>query len=238
MAFLQETPQPFFRVPVIVPLLIAVLVGIELSREFLWEAATNHIYYFYGFVPAIYSHAYLIGHHYDPPTALEYVRPFFTYMFLHGGFGHVAANSIWLLAFGPLVARRYGGTLFLVYFVLCGIAGAAMYLACDWGSPAPVVGASAAVAGMMGAAFRVMGPHPLQQAAVPAPLLSKRILSWSAVWLGVNVIAGVLGLGAGPGVQMIAWQAHIGGYLAGLLLVDPFDALVRRFRHSKEEPAF
>jgi membrane associated rhomboid family serine protease len=166
---------------------------------------------------------------------LDRALPFVTYMFLHGGFAHLAANCIWLLAFGPLVARRYGSVLFLVYFLLCGIAGAAFYLVLDWGSPDAVVGASAAVSGMMGAAFRVMGPRPLEQAAVPAPLLSKRILSWSAVWLGVNFVAGMLGLGAGSAVQVIAWQAHIGGYLAGLLLVDPFEALTRR--HRNEEPA-
>jgi membrane associated rhomboid family serine protease len=238
MAFLQETPQPFFRVPLIVPLLIALLVGIELSREFLWEAATNHVYYQYGLVPALYSHSYLASHHYDSPTWLEWLRPFITYNFLHGGFAHVAANSIWLLAFGPVVARRYGSALFLAYFLLCGIAGAVAQLVCAWGSPAPIIGASAAIAGLMGASFRVIGPRPLEQAAVPAPLFSKRILLWSAVWLGVNLVAGVLGLGAGPGIQLIAWQAHIGGYFAGLLLVGPFDTLARRFRHANEEPAF
>lgn len=236
MAFLQETPQPFFRVPVVVPLLIALLAGIELSREFIWEAATNHIYGMYGFIPARYSTAFLAAHHVNAGSLFERAAPFVTYIFLHGSFAHMAANCIWLLAFGPLVARRYGGALFLVYFLLCGIAGACFYLAWDWGSPAAVVGASASVAGMMGAAFRIMGPRPLEQAIVPASLLSRRILSWSAVWLGVNFIAGVLGLGAGPGVQLIAWQAHIGGYLAGLLLVDPFEWLTRR--HRNEEPAF
>jgi membrane associated rhomboid family serine protease len=234
MAFLQETPQPFFRVPVIVPLLIAVLVGIELSREFIFEAATQYIYFSYGFVPELYSRAFLASHDIHP-SLLEFVRPFFTYMFLHGSFTHVAANSVWLLAFGPVVARRYGVGWFLVFFLLCGIGGAVAELISAWGSDGPVVGASAAVAGLMGASFRVIGPNPLQQADVPASLFSRRILLWSAIWLIVNAVAGILGLGAGPGVQLIAWQAHIGGYFVGLLLVGPFDALSRR-RH-KGEPA-
>ncbi len=156
MAFLQETPQPFFRVPVIVPLLIALLAGIELSREFIFEAATQYIYFSYGFVPELYSRAFLASHDIHP-SLLEFVRPFFTYMFLHGSFTHVAANSVWLLAFGPVVARRYGSALFLMYFfLLCGIGGAVSteLIACAWGSDGPVVGASAAVAGLMGAAFR------------------------------------------------------------------------------------
>jgi membrane associated rhomboid family serine protease len=89
----------------------------------------------------------------------------------------------------------------------------------------------------MGASFRVMGAHPLEQADVPAALFSRRILLWSAIWLAVNFVAGILGLGAGPGVQLIAWQAHIGGYLAGLLLVGPFDAVARRIWHGRQEPA-
>jgi membrane associated rhomboid family serine protease len=237
MAFLQETPQPFFRVPVVVPVLIAVLVGIELSREFLWSGATQTIYANYGFIPALYSRSYLESHHYIAPTWFELLRPFVTYNFLHGGFAHVAANSIWLLAFGPVVARRYGSVAFLLYFLLCGVGGAVAELIGAWQSPEVIVGASAAVSGLMGASFRVIGPRPLQQANVPASLFSRRILLWSAIWLGVNFVAGVLGLGAGPGVQMIAWQAHIGGYVVGLLLVDPFDALARRFGHHRDEPA-
>lgn len=235
MAFLQETPQPFFRVPVVVPLLIALLVGIELSREFIFEPATPYIYFSFGFVPELYSQAFLAAHDVHP-SVLEFVRPFFTYMFLHGSFTHVAVNSVWLLAFGPVVARRYGSGWFLAYFLLCGVGGAIAELISAWGLDSPIVGASAAVAGLMGAAFRLMGRSPLEQVNVPAPLLSRRILIWSAIWLGLNFIVGSLGLGTGPGVQTIAWQAHIGGYLAGLLLVDPFDALTRR--HRKDEPAF
>lgn len=235
MAFLQETSQPFFRVPVIVPLLIALLVGIELSRELLWAAETSGIYANYGFIPALYSRGFIESHHYIAPTWFELVRPFVSYNFLHGSFAHVAANSIWLLAFGPVVARRYGSFLFLVYFLLCGIAGAGAELISAWGSVDVIVGASAAVAGLMGASFRLIGPIPLQQVDRPAPLFSRRILVWSAIWLVVNIVAGSLGLGAGPGVQLIAWQAHIGGYFAGLLLVGPFDALARRIWPGRQE---
>lgn len=238
MAFLQETPQPFFRVPVIVPLLIALLVGIELSREFLWNAASQAVYFNYGFVPARYSHAFLAAHNASAGTWLDRALPFVTYMFLHGSFTHVAINSIWLLAFGAVVARRYGSALFLLFFLLCGIAGAAMHLACAWNSVGPVVGASAAVAGLMGAAFRLIGPRPGIEADVPLPLFSGRILLWSAIWLAINFVAGIAGLGAGSGVQLIAWQAHIGGYVAGLVLVGPFDWLAGSVRRSPEEPVF
>jgi membrane associated rhomboid family serine protease len=84
-----------------------------------------------------------------------------------------------------------------------------------------VVGASAAISGLMGAAFRMMYVYD----GALAPIFSRRILTWSAVWLGINVLAGLTGLGTGTTVQLIAWQAHIGGYVAGLLLAGPFALL-------------
>jgi membrane associated rhomboid family serine protease len=230
MAFLQETHQPFFRVPAVVIGLIALLVGIELSREFLWVGASQVAYFDYGFVPARYSAVYLAAHGYNPGTWFERVVPFVSYIFLHGSFTHVAINSIWLLAFGAIVARRYGNVLFLLFFLICGVAGAATHLLCAWGSDAPVVGASAAIAGLMGAAFRMMGLRLPAESEDLAPIFSGRILLWSAIWIAVNILAGLTGLGAGPGVHLIAWQAHIGGYVAGVLLAGPFDMLAGRSR--------
>jgi membrane associated rhomboid family serine protease len=81
----------------------------------------------------------------------------------------------------------------------------------------------------MGASFRMLPLGPVSSETAPlAPILSTRILLWSAIWLLVNVIAGVTGLGSGGGVNVVAWVAHMGGYFAGLLLAGPADALVRR----------
>jgi membrane associated rhomboid family serine protease len=127
------------------------------------------------------------------------------------------------------VARRYGWVLFLVFFMLCSIAGAGLHLALNWGSPAPVIGASAAISGLMAAAFRMIGGGPgmLSGEAPLAPLWSPRILVWSAVWIAINIVAGLSGLGTGGEMQLVAWQAHLGGYFAGLLLATPFERMRR-----------
>ncbi len=90
----------------------------------------------------------------------------------------------------------------------------------------------------MGAAFRMMGPPRMadgEPSAPLAPILSPRILVWSAVWIGINILAGVTGLGTGVEVALIAWQAHLGGYFAGLLLAGPFAALAATLERRRVE---
>ncbi|HEX4077874.1 MAG TPA: rhomboid family intramembrane serine protease [Rhizomicrobium sp.] len=229
MAYLRESNQnqPFLRAPAAVLWLIAVLIGAHALRVLVFKNDSDALFVTYGFVPARYSYNYLASHGLNPGTALERALPFITYMFLHGGWAHVLINSVWLLAFGPIVARRFGWLLFLGFFLVCGIAGAAAHLACNWGSTAPVIGASAAISGLMAAGFRMLPLAPRTGRTPLAPVLSPRILLWTALWVLVNVIAGVTGLGTGGEVQLVAWQAHLGGYAAGLLLAGPFDGLAR-----------
>ncbi|HEX7725568.1 MAG TPA: rhomboid family intramembrane serine protease [Rhizomicrobium sp.] len=224
----EEGPQPFLRLPWAIGALAALMLGIEAVLS-LMPGQADRILFNYGFVPARYSSSFLAAHGIDGGTLLERVLPFFTYMFLHAGWMHVAVNTVWLLAFGTAVVRRFGNARFFLFFILCGVAGAALHLALNWQAVAPVVGASAAISGLMAAAFRLIGregnafapPQPL------LPILSRRILLWSAIWIVINIVAGVTGLGAGPGAQFIAWQAHLGGFAAGLLLAGLFDPVNR-----------
>jgi membrane associated rhomboid family serine protease len=117
--------------------------------------------------------------------------------------------------------------LFLLFFLICGVAGAAAHLAAYWGSTAPVIGASGAVSGLMAAGFRMLPSGSGDDPAALAPLFSRRILAWTAVWAAINAFAGITGFGAGPGPAVIAWGAHLGGYAAGLVLAGPFDRLAR-----------
>ena len=227
MAFFRDSapPQPFLRSPQTVIWLIVILLGAHAARVFGFPHSGTIWCYQYGFVPARYSHAYLDSHGINPGNFFERARPFLTYMFLHANFTHVVINCVWLLAFGPIVARRFGPLRFLIFFLLCGIAGAAVHLALNWGSDAPVIGASAAVSGLMAAGFRMLPPA---QDGPLAPILSPRILVWSVLWVAVNVIAGLTGLGTSGQLEVMAWQAHMGGYAAGLLLAGPFDSFARR----------
>lgn len=214
--------QPLIRAPWPTLLLIAMLVITHIARILAPAKLSQEILINYAFIPARYSAEFLAAHGLNPGTWWEQVLPFFTYNFLHADFGHLAVNSVWLLAFGAIVARRLGATVFFIFFLICGVAGAAAHMVFNWASAAPVIGASAAISGLMGAAFRIIGSlrQPDGEAHL-APLTSRRILLWSLIWVGVNIFAGVTGLGDGTTVRLIAWQAHIGGYVAGLLLIGP-----------------
>lgn len=233
MAFLQSQPsnpwtrQPIFHVPRVVVGLILFLVAAHVARisvPLLSDQLINR----YAFIPARYSHAFLTTHNVDPGSWIDRAVPFVSYMALHNDFTHLAVNSLWLLAFGPIVARRFGAVLFLGFFLICGIAAALTHLAFNWGSLTPVIGASGAISGLMGVGLRLL---PTQAPwAVPgdnhlAPIFSRQIIIFSVIWLAINLAAGLTGFGLAGEEGLIAWQAHVGGYLAGLLLAGPFDRL-------------
>src|ERR1700734_3042597 len=142
MAFLQPAAprQPIFNIPAVVVWLIAGLVLAHAARA-LWASPELSAEWIdrYAFIPARYSASFLAANHIDPGTWWQRALPFVTYMGLHDNFGHLAINSLGILAFSPVVARRFGAPLFLLFFILCGVAGAATYLAFNWGSPDPVI---------------------------------------------------------------------------------------------------
>lgn len=155
-----------------------------------------------------------------------------TYAGLHADWTHCGVNSLWLVAFGSPVARRIGPLRFLALFAVTAIAGAATHWMFHRYDLAPVIGASAAVSGAMAAACRFMfqpdagGFLEGRSSALPplsAIFRDRRALSFLAVWFGLNIVTGLasepLGITAGP----VAWEAHAGGFLAGLLLFSLFD---------------
>ena len=151
-------------------------------------------------------------------------------MGLHSDPTHLIINCLWLLAFGPIVARRWGNVLFLIFFVVCGVAGAGVYLVMNWGSAVPVIGASGAISGLMAAAIRMMPGSTAPWMTVVgepklAPLFSRQIMLFSAVWTAINILTAMIDLGGGGERGLIAWQAHLGGFGAGLVLAGIFDAL-------------
>ena len=230
MAFLQSAPprQPFLRAPPVVLWLIGVLVALHLARISAPGDRPDALVYQFGLYPWRYSHAFLESRMADPGTLWERAIPFVSYMGLHGSWTHLVINSLWLLAFGPIVARRYGNILFLAFFLLCGVVAAMTYLALNWGDSLSVIGASGAISGLMAAGLRMLpGQTPW---AVPdetplAPLLSRQLLIFTVLWTAINLVTGITGLGMGGESGLVAWQAHLGGFLAGLLLCAPFDSL-------------
>ena len=229
MAFLQSesSREPFLHAPASVLWLIGLLVLVHVARAVAPPALSEYLLTQYAFVPARVSGSF------GASGLLGLTVPFVSHMFLHADFVHLGVNCVWLLAFGPIVARRYGTLLFYLFFLVCGLAGAAVFLALDWGSSAGVIGASGAISGLMAAGIRMYPWQGAPGARPLAPIFSSQILLFTGIWLVTNLIFGLTGIGAGGEIQQIAWQAHLGGYFAGLILAGVFDILRDRFPAKK-----
>ncbi len=159
-----------------------------------------------------------------PPTiAFPIWLTLFTSMFLHGGLLHILGNMLYLWVFGDNVEDAMGHGRFLVFYILCGAAASFAQVAIDPGSPIPQIGASGAIAGVL-AAYFLLFPFARILTVVPI-LFFIRVMAVPAVillglWFLLQVGSGVGSLGAAGGG--VAWFAHIGGFLAGGLLVPLF----------------
>jgi len=173
------------------------------------------------------------------------VWTFVTYSLLHANLSHIVFNVLWLLPFGSAVARRFGAIRFFIFMAVTAIAGALAHLVTHEHEIAPMIGASASVSGAMAAAIRfafVQGGFlsfsrgaAAVAAKVPALSLMRalrdpRVLGFLAVWFGVNIVFGIGSLAVGSDGASVAWQAHIGGFFAGLVLFSLFDPIPRAGR--------
>src|SRR3984893_3672392 len=157
-----------------------------------------------------------------------------TYAFLHGGWPHVVMNCLWFAAFGSAVARRFGAPRFLFFCAVAAIAGAAMHYVTHMTDLEPAVGASAAVSGVMAAAAlgeslgfaeRADEGMAYRQPALPLrEILSNRsAISFLFFWFLANFLFGAIPVPLGVTDATVAWEAHIGGFLIGLLAFRWFD---------------
>ena len=245
MAFFQDqrpSREPFLNAPATIFWLIAAVVAAHVVRVTLPPPWPEDLLLEFSFIPARYSEAALAASGIPAPGLLEQIIPFVSYIFLHGDYVHLGVNSVWLLAFGPIVAKRLKATRFLLFFFLCGIAAVLTHLVVYFGAFEQVVGASGGVAGLMAGAIRIfygrlMYGRQMPQGATPplAPVFSRPVLGFTIVWLIANFVAGVTGLGLSDTTASVAWVAHLGGYFAGLFAITVFDRL--SFRAETASPA-
>ncbi len=170
----------------------------------------------YGVVPARYTRADLA----EKFSLIEQILPFFTSMFLHGGFLHLILNMWMLWIFGDNVESRFGRWKYLIFYVAFGLAGGASQILSDPDSVKPMIGASGAIAGVMGAYF-VMFPHARVVTAVPIflfiTLLEIPAPVFFAFWFILQIAQGAISLSQG-GEGGVAWWAHIGGFIVGMAI--------------------
>lgn len=216
--------EPVFNLPPVVTALIVLCAGIHAIRMWLLSPQQDlGVLVRFAFFPLRYSGDYA-------PDIYAFLAPV-TYSLLHGGLAHLGVNMIWLAAFGSPLANRIGAARFLLFWVLTSLAAVGLHYLLHSGDGVPVVGASGAISGMMGAAarfgFRIdrrdgraaFGGPIL---SIPAVFTSRMAVTFLAVWFVVNLAMG-LGSGTAEDGGSIAWEAHIGGFLAGFLLIRAFD---------------
>ena len=199
--------QPMINVSGAVLWLIVANLTVHLLRYFLSEPADDRLVYEFALVAARLTGAMPWGV-YDP-------APVLTYQFLHGGIDHLGINMLALLAFGTPVERRLGALRFVVFYLLCGLAGAVAHILAFSASPAPLIGASGAIAGCFGGAIRLIAGGERGLAGI------RQVGLLATLWLGSQVVFGLVGGGIGS-ADIIAWWSHIGGFLAGLVLIGLF----------------
>jgi membrane associated rhomboid family serine protease len=232
-------PQPIFNLPPVVAWLSGAFVLVHLARIFVDQETELRFLIWLAFIPARYDGSLPLGL-LLPGSEAAAVWSFVTYAFLHGDIWHLLVNLVWFLAFGSAVAWRFGPARFLAFFSVTAAAGALAHLITHFGEFAPLVGASAAISGAMAAAlrfafeeggplgfFRGYGERAFRVPAAPliSALRNPQVLVFLAVWFAINL---AFGMGSVPelvGDATIAWEAHIGGFLAGLFLFPLFDPI-------------
>jgi rhomboid family protein len=194
--------QPIFNLPPATKGLLAANILVFLAMLIMPQPVEEFVVTLFGFAPVRYAQ-------FDWIALVDPV----TYQFIHAGLTHIAVNMLGLVAFGAGVEPRLGRWRFLAFYLLCGIAGAFTELAVDPGQREVMIGASAAISGLFGAILRLA-------------VFRRSMWMLVVLWFVLNAVTGIAGVGSGG--EPVAWVAHVGGFVAGLLLYPVF--VRREFR--------
>ncbi|WP_208441991.1 rhomboid family intramembrane serine protease [Bartonella raoultii] len=230
--FPKQPREPLFNIPFIIIVLIALCFCIYIVPQYIFSRPLYiKSFEFFSFTPVLFK-----------SEPLAFCHTMMSYSFMHSSFQHVTLNMAWLLVFGTPLVRRLGGLRFLIFWMLTAIIAVLTYFIFHQESEISLVGASGAVCGMMGALarydfFRNSLGDSTQNESFLSPLLSikkslcsRRVLIFVGIWLSVDFIIGISSiLFRGDSVQ-IAWEAHIGGFFSGFLLIGFFDTSWKKLK--------
>ena len=206
--------NPTAREPVATYLLIGLCVG-----AFLWQLGHNEraVLYGYGMIPA---ELFGLWH---PPRAYQIVPPWATLlssMFLHGGWFHLIGNMIFLWIFGNNIEDVLGRARYILFYLCCGVAAALTQAFSNYGGHVPMVGASGAIAGVLGA-YLLLYPNANVHVFVWIVIFFRivNIPAWIllGLWFAMQLVSG---LARAPGTPGVAFWAHVGGFVSGIILVQ------------------
>jgi membrane associated rhomboid family serine protease len=227
-------PQPAINLPPVVVVTLVLLGAIHVIRLVIGAERDLWVILLFAFIPARITGA---DEGFLPGGFGADLWTFVTYAFLHGDPLHLLVNAFFLAAFGSVLARRFGALRFILFSLLAAVAGALLHLVTHLGDATAMIGASAAISAHMAAACRFifiqprlgeptfieLDPMRRPAASLATTLTNPRVMTFLAVWFGANIVFGLLSGGEGPMSSAIAWQAHIGGFLFGLLAFPLFD---------------
>jgi membrane associated rhomboid family serine protease len=215
---------PSYRAPIVTVALICINCLIYLYLLFLGEAYQLALVK-WGTIPYEVTH----GQELTPQLGFSIPLSLFSSMFLHGGFFHLAGNMLYLWIFGDNVEDLLGHVKFLVFYLLCGLAASFLHILTTPDSQVPMVGASGAIAGVLGA-YMIRFPRAriltliffgffIRVVAIPA-------LFVLGFWFILQLLYGLPSIGSTGGG--VAWFAHVGGFIAGIVLLKLFVVLSPR----------
>lgn len=233
-AWPRSRREPIFNIAPGVVGLAVVLVGIHLIRMIALSAETDRwVLLAFSFIP--WRETADLAATQVPGGNPARVWSLVTYALLHANWPHVLFNVLWMIAFGSPLAWRFGTVRFLLFSAVGAIAGALLHFVFYPDSMLPLVGASAAISAHMAGVSRFAfggggGPWSTDRAVqrMPAPPLlqtfrNPRVVAFVGIWFAMNLFFGISGFGSGIASGAIAWDAHIGGFLAGLAFFSLFD---------------
>lgn len=218
MLFPYADDNPTRRVPIITIVLMVICVGTFVHQLTLTPEGLDAFVYRFGAIPGLLTGKYEFldaNVAVIPPSAT-----LVTCMFLHGGWAHLLGNMMFLWIFGNNVEDAMGRFRFVLFYLLAGIGAAATHVASDPGSSVPMIGASGAISGVLGAYF-LLHPHARVRAFVFLFVIVTTIALPAWVFLGYWFISQWLNI-LGAANDGVAWWAHFGGFLVGAALVPLF----------------
>lgn len=225
-----HTAIPSRYPPVITWTLIAANCVVFLIQTSMSSWELNRFLAHFALIPARYFDLVARGNLDLTPDDL---LPFVTMMFLHGGWLHIIFNMWTLWLFGPTIEDRLGHGRFLVFYLVCGIASAVAHAVFNPTSTVPTLGASGAIAGVLGC---FMGLFPLARVVVVVPIafiplfFEMPAFVFIGLWFLIQLFQGTAELFLPSSSGGVAWWAHVGGFVAGLVLISFFQRAARNYR--------
>ena len=205
--------------PIVTYFLIAICVLIFLIQIGSQSYKTGQLFYSYGLIPSV-----LMGHN-QLPMDLYAVPSFvtiFSSMFMHGGFMHLIGNMLYMWIFADNIEDNLGPVKFLIFYLLAGVGAAMTQVLMDTTSQIPMVGASGAIGGVLGA-YLINHPNARVLVLIPFGFFSQLIKIRALYVLGFWFILQFISSGVG-----IAYAAHIGGFVSGMILILFFNKKTKR----------